>query len=251
MSDPVPRLRVFAGPNGSGKSTIKDMLPAAWLGIYVNADEIEKTILHGGALDLAAFGVRAETVAGLLAFLRQAPLLVRAGLQFDADRLALQGTRLAFGLVRVNSYHASVLADFIRQHLLASRTSFTFETVMSSADKVEFLRCAREGGFRTYLYFVATEDPEINISRVQHRVRTGGHPVPTDKIVSRYHRSLDLLPEALAHTSRAYVFDNSGHERVLIAEVTDGVELEMKTDGVPAWFAGALGLDTPPEVTGV
>jgi predicted ABC-type ATPase len=190
-------------------------------------------------------------VAGLLAFLRQAPLLVRAGLQFDADRLALQGTRLAFGLVRVNSYHASVLADFIRQHLLASRTSFTFETVMSSADKVEFLRCAREGGFRTYLYFVATEDPEINISRVQHRVRTGGHPVPTDKIVSRYHRSLDLLPEALAHTSRAYVFDNSGHERVLVAEVTDGVELEMKTDGVPAWFAGALGLDTPPEVTGV
>lgn len=73
----------------------------------------------------------------------------------------------------------------------------------------------------------------------------GGHPVPTDKIVSRYHRSLDLLPQALAHTSRAYVFDNSGHERVLMAEVTDGMELEMKTDGVPAWLAAALGLDLP------
>lgn len=116
---------------------------------------------------------------------------------------------------------------------------------MSSADKVEFLRLAREGGFRTYLYFVATEDPEINISRVQHRVRTGGHPVPTDKIVSRYHRSLALLPEALAHTSRAYVFDNSGHERVWVAEITDGVELEIRTNDLPAWCAGALGLELP------
>jgi predicted ABC-type ATPase len=38
----VPRLRIFAGPNGSGKSTIKDMLPQAWLGVYINADDIEK-----------------------------------------------------------------------------------------------------------------------------------------------------------------------------------------------------------------
>ena len=44
MNAPVPRLRMFAGPNGSGKSTIKDVLPPQWLGIYVNADEIEKTI---------------------------------------------------------------------------------------------------------------------------------------------------------------------------------------------------------------
>ncbi len=37
----VPRLRMFAGPNGSGKSTIKDIIPAEWLGVYINPDEIE------------------------------------------------------------------------------------------------------------------------------------------------------------------------------------------------------------------
>ena len=59
MSAPIPRLRMFAGPNGSGKSTIKDMLPQQWLGIYVNADEIEKSIRVDGYLSLAGFAVEA------------------------------------------------------------------------------------------------------------------------------------------------------------------------------------------------
>ena len=105
---------------------------------------------------------------------------------------------------------------------------------------VEFLCKAQQVGFRTYLYFVATEDPEINVSRVQHRVSTGGHPVPRDKIISRYARSLSLLSSAVACAHRAYVFDNSGEDKVWLAEVTDGRELEMKTDVAPHWFKTAL-----------
>lgn len=123
---------------------------------------------------------------------------------------------------------------------LAAKVSFTFETVMSSPDKVDFLQKAQQAGFRTYLYFVATEDPEINIARVHHRVETGGHPVPEDKIISRYSRSLNLLFEAVRYAERTYVFDNSGHERVWIAEVTAGEEIELKTDLMPVWFKTAL-----------
>ena len=36
---------------------------------------------------------------------------------------------------------------------------------MPSPDKIEILHKAQARGFRTYLYYVATEDPEINISR--------------------------------------------------------------------------------------
>jgi predicted ABC-type ATPase len=50
-----PRLRVFAGPNGSGKSTIPEILRPEWIGVYVNADEIEKQLRHSGALDLNSF----------------------------------------------------------------------------------------------------------------------------------------------------------------------------------------------------
>ena len=239
MSAVQPRLRMFAGPNGSGKSTLKDELLPHWLGIYVNADDIEAEIHAHGCLHLSPLGV-ATTEAELLAFLASSTLLKQAGLADSSQQIRLQGDRVDFGPVAVNSYWASVLADFIRHKLLASKASFTFETVMSSPDKVAFLQKAQQAGYRTYLYFVATEDADINVSRVKYRVQVGGHPVAEDKIRSRYVRSLELLPQAVVHADRAYIFDNSGTERVWVAEVTDGLEIEMKTDEMPAWFKVAL-----------
>ena len=239
MNAPVPRLRMFAGPNGSGKSTIKEVLPSQWLGVYINADEIEMTIRADGCLSLAAFEVEADAQE-FQAFLQVSTLLNKAGLLAQAAQLALVDGRVAFGPVAVNSYWASVLADFIRHKLLASKASFTFETVMSSPDKVAFLQKAQKVGYRTYLYFVATEDADINVSRVKYRVQVGGHPVAEDKIRSRYVRSLELLPQAVTYADRAYMFDNSGAERVWVAEVTDGLEIEMKTNEMPAWFKAAL-----------
>jgi predicted ABC-type ATPase len=112
---------------------------------------------------------------------------------------------------------------------------------MSSKDKIEFLQLAQQQGFRTYLYFVATADPEINISRVAYRVKMGGHPVPPDKIIQRYYRSLNYLIDAVTYANRAYLFDNStDSDSVLLAEITDGVELELKVDTVPQWFKTAI-----------
>lgn len=240
MTQPVPRLRMFAGPNGSGKSTLKDHLQPHWMGVYVNADEIEKSIRADGKLPLQSFGIVA-TDDELTAFLGGSSFLIEQGLGGDVHCIHLRDGVVDFGGLAVNSYHASVLADFIRHKLLQAKVSFTFETVMSSAEKVAFICKAKQAGYRTYLYYVATEDPEINVSRVEHRVSTGGHPVPKDKIISRYHRSLELLNAAVACTDRAYVFDNSCNDaRVLVAEVTDGNELEMKTDLMPYWFKTAL-----------
>ena len=103
---------------------------------------------------------------------------------------------------------------------------FTFETVMSHPGKVELLAEARSKGYRTYLYYVATDDSQMNISRVQNRVATGGHDVPSDKVEERYHRSLAILIKAIANTYRADSFDNStdsaSGEQAWLAEVTGG-----------------------------
>lgn len=200
---------------------------------------MEKSIRTDGYLNLANFHVQAHAQE-LHAFLQSSTLLTKAGLLSQATQLKLVGDQVTFGSVVINSYWASVLADFIRHKLLAAKQSFTFETVMSSPDKVAFLQKARLAGYRTYLYFVATEDADINVSRVQYRVQIGGHPVAEDKIRSRFVRSLELLPQAVTYADRAYIFDNSGAERVWVAEVTDGMEAEMKTDEMPAWFKAAL-----------
>lgn len=239
MSNSVPRLRMFAGPNGSGKSTIKEVLPADWLGIYLNPDEIEKGIRQLGFSDIGNFGIE-TTAAEILGFFCDSPFLAEAGLLEQAKQLTFADGKLSFIGVAVNSYFASVLTDFIRHKLLASKVSFTFETVMSSQDKVDFLKKAHKCGFRTYLYYVATKDPEINVSRVANRVLAGGHAVPQDKIISRYYRSLELLPDAVFYSDRAYIFDNSNLDRLLVAEVTNGQDLEMKTERMPDWFKTAL-----------
>lgn len=233
----VPRLRMFAGPNGSGKSTIKSVVPQGLLGVYLNPDEIQQEIEDRGFLDVRQYGVE-TSVEAILSFFVNSTLLRKAGLEHAAASLRFKDGKLNFLEGSVNAYFASVAADFLRRKLLELRVSFSFETVMSSPDKVALLKQAQALGYRTYLYYIATEDPAINVARVQARVNLGGHDVPEDKIVSRYARSLDLLLEAVRYTNRAYLFDNSreGSERLWVAEITGGKELELKCDPMPLWF---------------
>jgi len=86
----------------------------------------------------------------------------------------------------IDSYLAADIAEFIRQKLLKEGISFTYETVMSHPDKIEFMKEAQKNGYKVYLYFVSTTDPEINSYRVKLRVIQNGHSVPFDKIKDRY-----------------------------------------------------------------
>lgn len=226
---------MFAGPNGSGKSTIKTVLLPELVGVYVNPDDIQKDLAEAGSIDFSAFKVK-TTAKELAAFFAKSTLLAAAQRELLNREATLRKSVLTVPTDSVDAYLASVLSDFIRRKLIAGAESFTFETVMSSPDKVQLLDEAKARGFRTYLYYIATDDPEINISRVQNRVGMGGHPVPKQKIVARYKRSLNLLFDAIRKTDRAYLFDNSSSEPVWLAEVTGGKELKLKTDAVPQWL---------------
>ena len=230
---------MFAGPNGSGKSTIKSVISPVLLGIYINPDEIEAEIRCCGFVNLSIYGIE-SSLEEIRAFFRNSGLIQKAGLQYCEMAIRFSDGNLSFLDVAINAYFTSVIADFLRQKLLKKRISFTFETVMSSPDKMLMMEKAQSMGYRTYLYYVATEDPIINVSRVKNRVKKGGHSVPEDKIISRYGRSLDLLAETIRHTNRAYIFDNSNLEHIWLAEITDGKSLEMKTDMIPAWFKYAV-----------
>lgn len=134
----VPRLRVFAGPNGSGKSTMKSAIPSHLIGIYINPDEIEKAAKESGRLDFSDFQLEAESDE-ILGFIREHRLVRSAQLDEEAAKIGFSSNGLDFQTVVMNSYFASVLSDFIRNKLLEDQLSFTFETVMSSDDKVAFM----------------------------------------------------------------------------------------------------------------
>lgn len=118
--------------------------------------------------------------------------------------------------VQVNSYHASFVATYLAQKLFESGQSFVFETVMSHPSKLDFLRIAKSLGYKTYLYFIFTDDLNTNLARVQLRVLDGGHGVSPEHTLARAPRTFDLLSQAFAPADSAFVIDNSNEARLVL-----------------------------------
>lgn len=104
---------------------------------------------------------------------------------------------------------AQAIADVRRAEAIEAKQSFSFETVFSHPSKLDVLDQAKRAGFDILLFFVGLDDPLINVERVGTRVQTGGHDVPADRIVARYHRTMALLPDMISRIDRAWVFDNT------------------------------------------
>lgn len=104
---------------------------------------------------------------------------------------------------------AAQVATAQRENCLKNGEDFIFETVFSALDKVDFLAQAKEKGFFIRLFFVGTNHPAINASRIAHRVMQGGHDVPITKIVNRYYKSINNACIAASFVDRLYVYDNS------------------------------------------
>lgn len=210
---------MFAGPNGSGKSTVFNEIKADYdfdLGIYLNADEIEKTLKRKNSVALTDYNLPPETGKKFEGFIKKHSLYKKAfndGYKIDLvfkDGLILNPNS------QTHSYEASIFTDFLRQELIKNGEKISFETVMSHPSKIETLKFAKEHNYRNYLYFISTDSVEINKSRVVERILNGGHPVSPNKIEERYYRSLSLLREAIKFTYRTFVFDNSGSKSRLI-----------------------------------
>lgn len=96
-----------------------------------------------------------------------------------------------------------------REAALREGRDHAFETVMSHPSHIDYMAKAADWGFTVRLYFVATEDPVINLDRVANRVLHGGHAVPVERIINRYRRCLDNLVEAMKVAHHVEIFDNS------------------------------------------
>lgn len=122
-----------------------------------------------------------------------------------------------------NARKAQRIAEKKRLELLEQGISHSFESVMSHPSKIEYLVTARNKGFHVVLIFVGINDPKINVARVSDRVKKGGHDVPTDKIIERYKRTMEMLFDATMEADEALVFDNTDRLK--------GLQLAAKVKG--------------------
>ncbi|GBR72938.1 putative AAA family ATPase [Candidatus Termititenax aidoneus] len=104
---------------------------------------------------------------------------------------------------------AMQLAELQRYRAVAESKSFSFESVFSTFEKLDFLRFVKTQGYIITAIYIVTQNPKINIRRIQERVLHGGHDVPRNKIVSRYYKSLKLVCDCMNVADNFFLFDNS------------------------------------------
>lgn len=126
-----------------------------------------------------------------------------AGLRFvNADVLANE--------LEMEPYAAARVAASLRGALVEQGESFVFETVFSDqvGDKLAFLKDSVARGYMVILCFIGISGPEVSEQRVAMRVSQGGHDVPSDKLITRYPRTLANLQAAIRELPQVWVFDN-------------------------------------------
>lgn len=132
--------------------------------------------------------------------------------------------------------------ESLREDCLQKKQSLIFETVLSADDKIDFIKRAKEAGFFIRLFFVSTEHPSINASRIAHRVMKGGHDVPISKIISRYYKSIVNCMKASKYADRTYVYDNTkeNSEAKILFRMTEGKVVKQYMKVLPKWTAPIL-----------
>lgn len=111
--------------------------------------------------------------------------------------------------LKCSDMEAAVLAEQQREEHIAMGQEFCFETVMSTDRNLKLLERAKEKGYFIRCYYMLTADPMINVYRVKDRVKSGGHDVPEEKIISRYDKALELVKDVVEVSDICHIYDNS------------------------------------------
>lgn len=141
------------------------------------------------------------------------------------------------------SQAARAWADGRRAALLAARQPFASETVFSHPSKLELIASAQRQGYTVALHVVALDDPQRLLGRVAQRVREGGHPVPPERILARYPRTMALLAQAVRQADVAYLYDAAevragGPQLVAVRSAGNSTPVVAP---LPAWAQAMLG----------
>jgi len=158
--------------------------------------------------------------------------LKSSGLRFlNADVLAKE--------LEIDAYEASRMGAALRTELLKQKESFVFETVFSDpvGDKLAFLKQAVASGYAVVVCFIAIADAATSEQRVAMRVTQGGHDVPTEKLITRFPRTMANLAAAVRELPCVLIFDNNNLRTPFrhLATYTNGHPQKSNTP-LPSWL---------------
>jgi len=153
----------------------------------------------------------------------------------NADLIALE--------LGIDDYSAARVAESLREDLVRQRQSFVFETVFSDpvGNKLDFFKEAAASGFTVVLLFIGISSPDVSSERVTFRRLKGGHDVPSDKLITRFPRTLENLRRSIRELLHVLVFDNDDlTDPYHLVAIFQSRRLVESGTSLPAWLAPLL-----------
>jgi predicted ABC-type ATPase len=105
------------------------------------------------------------------------------------------------------------------RYLLKRRSDFAVETTLATRTLLKTVRMAQKEGYSITLLYFWLNSPELAIERVKARVESGGHNIPEETIIRRYHVGIDYFFHDYAPISDRWILaDNSQAPFRVVAE---------------------------------
>ncbi len=149
------------------------------------------------------------------------------GTIIDVDKITaeLGGGALAGGRAALQKIN-----DCIRRGV-----SFTQETTLSGYKTEATAKQVKELGYHVRLFYVALDTATESLTRIENRVRRGGHDIPHDDVLRRFDGRWEAVAKVLPYCDEAEFYDND-NGFVKVAEYRNG-ELRPVGQLSPKWLA--------------
>lgn len=110
--------------------------------------------------------------------------------------------------------------------LIEKGEDFAFETTLSTKSYLGFIEKPKNQEYFVTLVFFWLNSPDLAITRVQSRVRDGGHDIPVEVIKRRYLRGIqNLFDLYFEKVDYLLILDNTDPHPELIAEKEINLEI--------------------------
>lgn len=121
------------------------------------------------------------------------------------------------------------------KHLLSAHENFAFETTLSTRSYVRLIETAKNLNYDVTCLFFWLESESLAVSRVATRVKEGGHNIPKETIIRRYHKGLKNFFDLYLPILDNWLFvNNSGETYEVVAE---GTSSELSLHNSQQWIS--------------
>ena len=137
---------------------------------------------------------------------------------FDPSKASIQASRYMLMKIR---------------YLLKRNQDFAVETTLATRTLMKIVKQAQAAGYTVTLLYFWLNSPELAVERVRARVEAGGHDIPVETIIRRYHTGIYYFFNLYAPISERWILaDNSQIPFKVIAEGSKNELLTVRNEEI-------------------